>query len=392
MGVSKKISSLSFTKTMLLHKIQLLFHTISTIIDYLIPKDNNLVIIGSNTGEFKSGSPKELFEYITKNHVDTKVHYYLPFQEKSIINVIKYIFFHSVSFYRCKYLISSHPPNDFFPFMWSQKKILINTWHGTPIKSLFFTDKKETSNSLSRIKYLNSKTDYFITSSDIEKKIIKKCFDIDSNKIINTGHPRNDVLIQNNNLLRDRYQIKSSYIILYCPTYRRGKNTQYFPFKEFNINEFNKYLEKNDITILIRNHVYDKTEVQKITSKRLIYFGSDVCSNVYDILSQVDMLITDYSSIFIDYLLLNRPCIFVPYDLDEYLEERGLLFDYEKIIPGEIINSYKDLTDIIIRYKTGTFDDYINKRLKMRDIFHSNQNHNAAQKIYTNIIKREYKK
>ena len=53
-----------------------------------------------------------------------------------------------------------------------------------------------------------------------------------------------------------------------------------------------------------------------------------------ELLNLFDVLITDYSSIYIDYLLLDRPIIFIPYDKQEYLNKRGMNFEYDKVTPG----------------------------------------------------------
>lgn len=77
-----------------------------------------------------------------------------------------------------------------------------------------------------------------------------------------------------------------------------------------------------------------------------------------------DFLITDYSSIYIDYLLLDRPIGFIPYDYDEYNNDRGFLFEYSGVTPGMRISTYKDLINFFSRE-----DSYAVQRELVRNIF-----------------------
>ena len=68
----------------------------------------------------------------------------------------------------------------------------------------------------------------------------------------------------------------------------------------------------------------------------------DVAPEVTNVLPQFDVLVTDYSSVYYDFLLLDRPTIFLPYDLDEYTEAPGFYLPFERIAPGEHPNSQAD--------------------------------------------------
>ena len=351
---------------------------ISSTIDKIYPKQKNLIIFGSNTGQYPSGNPQAIYKYIQENNTPWEGIYYLPLQEKTIISKIIYILKKSHKFYKAQYLISSHPTNDFIPLHWSKKKKLINVWHGTPLKSLFYTDHGETPENLKIIDQLTQETDIFTVSSPLEAQLIKKCFHMPQDKIHCTGHPRNDYK-KPSQALKELPSYKK--LILYCPTYRRGKPTQFFPFPDMDFQNLNQYLEKENILLLIRGHINHTQDETSIYSTRIIDYGFNKCPDINSILPEIDILITDYSSIYIDYLTLNKPCLFIPYDLDTYKKERGLLLeDYDYWAPGPKIKTYKQFINNI-KELINNNDEYTKQREEVSNKFHQCQTGNSTIKI-----------
>jgi CDP-glycerol glycerophosphotransferase len=357
-------------------------------LDFFYPKDNKTILFGSNTGEFVTGSPKALFEYINNNHPDEyDVFYYLPFHKTFRLNErMNYILRLLPIFFKAKFLVSSHPPTDFFPLIaWSRKKVFINTWHGTPIKSIFFADLGETKEDLERIVRMNTKTSAFLVASDLEARLIERCFKIDPNKLCYLGHPRNDILLKNNNQRKLPVIVKNlpeyQTIILYCPTYRRDAPTTFFPFNDLDVKHLNCFLKKNKILLLVRGHVYSRYSEKPFFSKRIIDFSFEVLNDVNEILPEVDLLVTDYSSIYIDYLLLDRPCIFIPYDLENYKRKRGLLLDYNAWTPGRKVVTYRQFVVAVEEILSGV-DLYKGRRQELIKQFHCFQTENSCEKVF----------
>ena len=392
MSISKYIINLTQRQINLIRIVRIPLDYIIIFLDLLYPKNSKLIIFGSYTGEYASGSPKALFDYVKENHPDYYIYYYLPFgKSMTFYGRIRYILHFLPIFLKAKFLVGSHPTNDFFPFSWSKRKKLINLWHGTPIKSHFFPDKGESKNNLKQIKKLSAKTTFFIVSSKLEAALISICFFIDPRKICYTGHPRNDILIKNKEKIKLNFENIPNYkkIILYCPTYRRKDNSKFFPFEDFDLNHLKRFLEEHEIIILIRGHVYNnlnKSERQ-LFSKRIIDCNFDKCNDITTILPEVDILITDYSSIYIDYLILDKPCIFLPYDLKHFSEERGLLLDdYNFWTPGNKVYTYNDFISSIINIING-IDTYKNKRREIKEQFHYYDYGNACKKVFKLIQK-----
>ncbi len=355
-------------------------------LDYIFHKDSKIIVFGSNTGQYASGSSKALFDYIKRKNTKYKIYYYEPFKKSLSLNSrIQYIVSFVPIFFRASFLVSTHPPSDFIPYLsWSRRKVFVNVWHGTPFKSIFFADKSETKLDLYRLSRLNNRTSAFIVSSNLEAKLIKKCFLIDSKKIYCLGHPRNDILlkIEHSKTLSNLIKNIPEYnkVILYCPTYRESNNASFFPFSDLDLEHLNRYLKENKMLILIRAHYYDQKLDNRFFSERIIYFGFDVCEDINPILPEVDILVTDYSSIYIDYLLIDRPMIFIPYDLENYKANRGILLEYESWTPGPKVLTYRELIQAIEEIISGK-DKYSNWRNVLSRQFHSCQTNNSCEKV-----------
>jgi len=107
---------------------------------------------------------------------------------------------------------------------------------------------------------------------------------------------------------------------------------------------------------------------------------------IYDILNEVDILITDYSSIFIDFLLLNRPIFFLCPDIEEYDNNRGLLYSpLEFWYPGPISHTNDELVQGIISYKDNP-TKYDVRRELLWDVFHKYKDDKSSKRVFENII------
>jgi CDP-glycerol glycerophosphotransferase (TagB/SpsB family) len=390
MSINQFIAGLSPRQIRFIRTVLGLFSCFTILLDYLHPKDNRTIVFGSDTGEFISGSPKALFEHIKKRHPEYKVSYYLPFNRSlSMSQRVKYILRFAPVFLRAKFLVSSHPPSDFYPFSWSARKVFINTWHGSPLKSIFFADRGDTKSNLRGICHLSKKISAFIVSSKLEAAMCAECFLIDPRKFRYLGQPRNDILLKytestDKEILKQMIGKIPEYdkAILYCPTYRRHNATRLFPFADFDLKHLNRFLEENRLIILMRGHVYDKGLEKQYLSERIVDFAFDVCNDINSALPDVDILVTDYSSAYIDFLLLDRPCIFIPYDLEEYKAKRGLLYDdYDFWAPGYKVSTYKGFISAIEEILSGR-DLYKTKRQEINRQLNYHQIENSCERVF----------
>lgn len=225
----------------------------------------------------------------------------------------------------------------------------IQTWHGTPLKKLGLdietVSMPGTDNSVYKREFIfeSSRWDYLIAPNEYSKKIFKRAFGF-KNKFLDTGYPRNDILVQKKNDDNYKRQLKKRIlgkedgrVILYAPTWRddyfisKGNYKFYMPF---DLEQIVSILNPSDIFI-IRPHylVGDTIDITGFERNVKVCLEEDI--NELYLIS--DMMITDYSSVMFDYAILERPMMFYPYDIEHYQEElRGFYFDYNEV-PGPIV-------------------------------------------------------
>ena len=101
--------------------------------------------------------------------------------------------------------------------------------------------------------------------------------------------------------------------------------------------------------------------------------------DIYPFLTFTDFLITDYSSIYFDYLMLNREIIFIPYDFENYTKNRELYFSYETITPGV---KYSNFTDFISHLSSIEKLDYSKERVQLKKLLYDDYNFDACDNTY----------
>jgi len=220
-----------------------------------------------------------------------------------------------------------------------KRTIIVELWHGFPTKKSGLMGKTFLNNSI---------PDIYCSYSDFGSVLRNACLGITGNRYVITGAPRNDYLFDEKgkeNLEKIlSINLSGNNIVIYAPTWQfkfysfppeefSFKNL--FGFDEFNFESFLDFLERNKTFFLIKLHpkVEDKiiNLIKAVECERIkVLFSNflrDKKTDFYKVLNAADVLITDYSSIYFDWLLLDRPVIFVPVKIDEYRKERGWLFE-----------------------------------------------------------------
>lgn len=321
-----------------------------------VKKNYNLWIFGSYHNKFCDNS-KYFFKYIIENQKHIKA--YWMTSDKHVYNSLKKKGFNVIKKYsvkgfilgaRAKIVIISSYRNNVNPYV-IKNAFIVNLWHGIPLKKIeydippkfnnnFFLKMKIFEKLSYLFPYFKYDYDLLIASSEKIKAIIMSAFKVPQKKIMVTGEPRNDVLF---NKSRNTLKIKN---ILYLPTFRTNENFDYFNY-HFNPQKWEEMLKRKDYYLYIKLHPNHAYREKKYTDyfhnyTRIEFFTNK--TDVYDLLQQTDVLVTDYSSVMFDFVVTNKPIIFLSLDYQEYLQkERPLYFDYKKITGDNIYYDWESL-------------------------------------------------
>ena len=243
------------------------------------------------------------------------------------------------------------------PYLVKRKgNIYLQTWHGTPLKKLGLdiVEMKMAGEDRSIDEYRKSvveesaKWDYLLAQNDFSEKVLPKCFGY-TEKVLKTGYPRNDVLAG-----APANSAPKKKTLLYAPTWRDDEYLDGGFYKCPSRPDFRK-LEKllgRDYRIIVKLHYLVKLRKGDIPEECIRSGFIKVCGNERDISElylKADGLITDYSSVFFDYSVLERPVFFFCYDLEQYRDElRGFYLDFEEIAPGPISRTEEELARDIV--------------------------------------------
>lgn len=243
-----------------------------------------------------------------------------------------------------------------------------NTWHGTPIKLMgtdIASDNTSFNTTDNRIK--KSPVDIMMAQSDYEADIFSRTFHIDRSNFLMAGLPRNDELANYNAEIRKKYRkklgIKNDRIaILYMPTFReyvKDKDREIVAAPPLNLNKWEQKLGDKYV-FLFRAHY----EVSKIMEIKENNFIKNVTSypTLNELLIAADILISDYSSTFFDFSIMDKPMLYYAYDYEEYSKKRGMYFDIRNEIDG--CDNEEDLINFI---KSMDYNTEINRTIKFRN-------------------------
>ena len=251
-----------------------------------------------------------------------------------------------------------------------EDQVYVQCWHGTPLKRLGYdiTCSGNVMNSVSEIreKYRSDaeRFDYMTSCCSFVTDKFTSAWNLEAlgktDAVLETGYPRNDRLAFCSK--EDAAKVKESLglptdkkIILYAPTWRDDQHDADIGYVYDNPVDFD-YLKKDlsdEYVILFRAHYLVANSFDFKAYEGFVYdvSGHD---DINDLYIAADILITDYSSVFFDYALLDRPMYFYMYDMESYANElRGFYIDTDTL-PGPIVKTEKELVDAIKQEKGKT--------------------------------------
>ncbi|MCU4165505.1 CDP-glycerol glycerophosphotransferase family protein [Carboxylicivirga caseinilyticus] len=334
-----------------------LFGNVLFVISSLFPKSLRIWVFGSWGGKAYADNPKYLFEYTTLHHheikciwltrdKDVRTHLRKEGYNAYYINSLLGVFYCM----RASVGVISHGLVDLNRYSCARMKI-VETWHGIPLKPVLLSDQKEEA----KIKYKRSLQLRYVfpflwksiryrsflaipSTSDYTTEILKKVFGKTA-PIVKIGLPRLDAMLKPNMeneiaILIKNIRANGNNVGIYMPTYRREYEFDIVSELVKNINVIEKQSRNKGFVLFIKIHPFDfKKLPTNFKSNNVIFLlDSEINNDIYQILGLFDFLITDYSSIIFDFLILSKPIYLLTPDRDAYIESNGeFVFDYREL-------------------------------------------------------------
>ena len=267
---------------------------------------------------------------------------------KEFSNKVKIILYQSREYYKllatCEFLIND---TSFMPyFIKRDDQVYINTWHGTPLKTLGKDIKNVGITSHKNIQRNLLHTDILFMPNEFTADKMINAYDLGGiykGKVAITGNARVDSNFLDVESIRLKYKLPDRKIILYAPTWKKSIQET----TEEDIHDLLAQVERiqktvgDEYKVMLKAHYFIYQKFLELGN------GDKIVPNWVDtneLLSCVDRLITDYSSIFFDFLPLKRPIYFYIPDRDIYEEERGFYLDIDSL-PGVVGTTIEEIID-----------------------------------------------
>lgn len=227
----------------------------------------------------------------------------------------------------------------------------LQTWHGTPLKRIAF-DIEGRATAPPR-KYFDTlrrevrRWDALISPNPFSTRVFRRSFAF-GGRILETGYPRNDLLLLAPDATAVRRQVRMRYgireevrAVLYAPTLRDSE-----PFSlALDLGRLTGELGDDVVVLLRAHHVVAATAAGAARSRVINVSG---VGDIADLYLAADVLITDYSSAMFDFAITNKPIILFLYDLEDYRDRvRGLNLDIQAEAPGPVVRSTGEVVSLV---------------------------------------------
>lgn len=386
-------------KKIIRHAILLLRSVTYYLYTYFHIKDNKLWLFGAWKGTTYNDNSKYLFEYVLNNYPD--INAFWVTKNRDVYDYLNNKGY-PVKFYPSKeanrmiakagYLFQTEGYRDIGYFPVARAKV-IQLWHGSPIKNLarFKRNSNALKDILIRLENGDRRSFRWTSTSDFYTSFHNKVFDIPLDKFINTGSPRCDAIMKNDISLIDEIKMINDFdkTILYLPTHRNWGEDFNFDFILEGLNIVEKKLRGSNICFVYKPHPNEanliKSKIPKFNNIIVLDGLSQKQQDLYDYLYKCDLLVSDYSSVAIDYLLLDNPIVLFPYDLENYIEnDGGVTQEYFDVQVGPFTYSWDQM--ILKAMELLEFDNWKEKRFVANKFYNEFNAGNSCEKIVDFIL------
>lgn len=242
-----------------------------------------------------------------------------------------------------------------------KEAVITQLWHAEGAFKKFGFDISQPEEVRKAEAAANKKLTYVVCSSENVREIYSGAFGVKKEQVLPLGAPRCDYLLKESNREQARNELLALYpqckgkkTLLYAPTFRDTKEGNLEILKRFDTKKITALLG-DEYVIMVKLHpqVHESVKIEN---------AIDVTDfdDVRKLALFCDVLVTDYSSICMDFAYLDKKTVFFAYDLKEYTAKRDFYFDYEGYVPGKTVFTIEDCADAV----KADFDREKNEKFK----------------------------
>ncbi len=269
-------------------------------------------------------------------------------------------------------------------------QVCVNVWHGMPIKRIgHLIGRRPPSATV------------ILATSTLFRTQVARCFAVPEASVLVTGIPRNDVMVTaaaRAGEIKQRLGIGTPQapgrLLVWLPTFRKAvrgidrtdgrPHSSIFGMDDMDLAGFVDVLRRHDCSCIVKRHPMAPVPEDRVDGERLrLWSDADLAAqgvSLYQMVGAADLLITDASSVYVDYLLLDRPVVIAFPDFAAYRDSRGFALEpIESYFAGPLARSYPELVAALAEALDG--DPHAARRARIAAQFHDRPGGGATARL-----------
>ncbi|MFH1825938.1 MAG: CDP-glycerol glycerophosphotransferase family protein [bacterium] len=351
-------------------------------------KTKQIWVFGAWLGLRYADNPKYMFEYVNANCPEVRAVWitrkFALVQEIRRLGYECYYAFDPRAIYlyrKANLAFISHAKDwDLVPYFSSKKIKFVQLYHGLPLKMI---ELDESPQQIGK-KDFAKEFALIIATSKETRKVFSSAYRVPESMVKITGYPRTDIMLSGNQKAKGKGLVKG----IYVPTFRGqlGQKTEVFERFGFSAAEVDRFLAARGVQLDLHFHPANQPPERVLAdleqAKNIKIINPPDLSRH---LSEYDFMISDYSGIYFDYLLLNRPVIFAPFDYNKYVgKDKKLYYKYDEITAGPKAYSWDEVLKFIGQIVQGQ-DSYAEARKAICERFHHYRDGKSCERVLAEV-------
>jgi CDP-glycerol glycerophosphotransferase (TagB/SpsB family) len=332
-----------------------LAHLLTARLTDVVGRDDSRWVFGARLGSGFVDNARYLFEHAAERPDVRAVWLSTDPETVATVRAAGYEAYHARSLrgrwlaFRAGVVVVTHGPRD-VSLPWTGGAFVANLWHGVPLKTIGFDAELADRSWLGRHLHrtVADAVDFVVSPSPMALHWMVTGLGVPRERVHVLPYPRYDPLVgesTGDDAAADRVAALAERgpLVCYLPTFReRGADLA----DRVDVAALDRLLATRGARLVVKPHPF---ETATIPDELGHVTALDEAGELSATLRHVDVLVTDYSSVLVDFLLLDRPVVCYAPDLDAYREQRGFYVDYESFVPGPVVTDDDALVDAVGR-------------------------------------------